>query len=49
MAKNSLPDDPTERRRRSRLYTLRAKDGLGLLDTRTFDAKHEAEASGDLG
>jgi hypothetical protein len=31
MAKDILPDGPTERRRRSRLYALRAVDRLGLL------------------
>jgi hypothetical protein len=31
MAKDILPDDPEERRRRSRLYALRAVDRLGLL------------------
>ena len=31
MAKDILPDDPEERRRRGRLYALRAVDRLGLL------------------
>ncbi|MDQ3317588.1 MAG: hypothetical protein M3522_09700, partial [Actinomycetota bacterium] len=31
MAKNILPEGPTEQRRRSRLYALRAVDRLGLL------------------
>ena len=31
MAKDILPDGPTEQRRRSRLYALRAVDRLGLL------------------
>jgi hypothetical protein len=31
MAKDILPEGPTERRRRSRLYALRAMDRLGLL------------------
>ena len=31
MGKDILPDDPTERRRRSRLCALRAMDRLGLL------------------
>jgi hypothetical protein len=31
MAKDIVPNDPTERRRRNRLYALRAMDRLGLL------------------
>ena len=31
MAKDILPEEPAERRRRSRLYALRAMDRLGLL------------------
>lgn len=31
MAKDIVPDDPTELRRRNRLYALRAMDRLGLL------------------
>ncbi len=31
MAEDILPNDPTERRRRDRLYALRAMDRLGLL------------------
>ena len=31
MAKEILPEEPAERRRRSRLYVLRAMDRLGLL------------------
>jgi hypothetical protein len=31
MSKHILPDDPAERRRRSRLCALRAMDRLGLL------------------
>ena len=31
MAKDILPEEPAERRRRSRLYVLRAMDRLGLL------------------
>ena len=31
MAKDILPEGPTEQRRRSRLYALRAVDRLGLL------------------
>ncbi len=32
MAKDILPEEPAERRRRRRLYALRAMDRLGLLD-----------------
>jgi hypothetical protein len=32
MAEDILPNDPTECRRRNRLYVLRAMDRLGLLD-----------------
>ncbi len=36
MAKDILPEGPTEQRRRSRLYALRALDRLGLLGERNL-------------